>query len=234
MTTAFRDSVLKYYKQRRALGYSPKAALGVAKHDARYGFTQDLDTKIETQIQRRKHRLLPSYGSETYDLPGGMYAVIEVERDDYQEPPWEESDGHGVVSDWEHREERDRRWVLCQDRWDYRYYDWRETLEIAKRDRWGPGPDKMAAVRRDFEYLSGWCNDRWYYVTLTVTLFDEHGCEITEESCGGMESFCEDYLCSEARSWLASMLRRHLRECREAERAMKIESRFRDAMECGI
>jgi hypothetical protein len=232
MKTTFRDSVVKCYKRLRALGYHASTALHIAKHEARYGYSEDFCTRTETRIQRRKHELLPSYGEERYDLSNGMYAIVEVERDDYPEVPWENQDGD-LVSDWESIDREDKRWILCTDRSSARYYDQKAALKIAKRDRWGPHTPEEA-VKADFEYLEAWCNDQWHYVCLTVTLFDKDGEEFEEESVGGYESFAEDYLCAEARSWLAGMLKRYRCSVRAIARARKIESRFRDAMECGI
>ena len=236
MTTAFRKSVRDYYKLERAEGHRASQALISAKHDARYGMTEDFYCRAITPIQRRKHRLMPNYAGDQvrYELPGGLYAIVKIEYDTDYNPPWENSDGHGVVSDWEHREERDRRWVLCQDRWDYRYYDWRETMNIAKRDGWSRSGDIMDAVRSDYEYLRAWCNDNWYYVGLIVELYDANDELISEESCWGYESYCEDYLCSEARSWLRYMLVNYRKQQREKRKQERIASRFRDAMECGV
>lgn len=236
MTTAFRKSVRDYYKLERAQGQRASQALLAAKHDARYGMTEDFYCRVITSVQRRKHALMPDYAGEEvrYELPGGLYAIVKIEYDMDYSPPWENNDGHGVVSDWENREERDRRWVLCQDRWDYRYYDWRETLKIAKRDGWSRSGDIMDAVRRDYEYLRAWCNDEWYYVGLIVELYNADDELIGEESCWGYESYCEDYLCSEARSWLRWMLVNYRKQQREKRKQERIASRFRDAMECGV
>lgn len=236
MTTSFRKSVRDYYKLERAEGQRASQALISAKHDARYGMTEDFHCRVTTPIQRRKHKLMPDYVGDhvRYKLPGGLYAIVKIEYDTDYSPPWENSDGHGVVSDWEHREERNRRWVLCQDRWDYRYYDWRETMNIAKRDGWSRSGDIMDAVRSDYEYLRAWCNDEWYYVGVVVELYDAKDELIWEESCWGYESYCEDYLCSEARSWLRWMLVNYRKQQREERKQERIASRFRDAMECGV
>lgn len=236
MTTAFRKSVRDYYKLERAEGQPAFQALISAKHDARYGMIQGFYCRVITPIQRRKHRLLPDYAGEEvrYKLPGGLYAIVKIEYDTDYGPPWENSYGHGVVSDWEHREERDRRWVLCQDRWSYRHYDWRETLKIAKRDGWSHSGDIMDAVRSDYEYLRAWCNNKWCYVGVIVELYDANEELIGEESCWGYESYCEDYLCSEARSWLRLVLVNYRKQQREKRKQERIASRFRDAMECGV
>ena len=236
MTTAFRKSVRDYYKLERAEGRHASQALISAKHDARYGMVQDFYCRVTTPIQRRKHALVPDYAGEEvrYKLPGGLYAIVKIEYDTDYGPPWENIHGHGVVSDWEHHGEANGRWVLHHDRYDTRYYDWRETLKIAKRDGWGHSGDIMGAVRRDYEYLRAWCNDEWHYVGVVVELYDANDELIGEESCWGYESYCEDYLCSEARSWLRWMLVNYRKQQREKRKQERIASRFRDAMECGV
>ena len=237
MTTAFRKSVRDYYKLERAEGQRASQALLAAKHDARYGMVEDFYCRVITPIQRRKHRLMPNYAGEEvcYELPGGLHAIVKIEYDTDCGPPWKNSDGHGVVSDWEYRGEADGRWVLHHDRYDTRYYDWKETLKIAKRDGWSPhNGDLMGAVRRNYEYLRAWYNDTWYYVGLIVELYDANDRLISEESCWGYESYCEDYLCSEARSWLRWMLVNYRKQQREKRKQERIASRFRDAMECGV
>lgn len=233
--TTFRDSVRKYYTLYRRDGYKANTALAYARHAARYGYVEDFDCRIITNLQRRKHKVLPGYVGDKvrYELGNGLYAIVEMEYDQHYDTPWEDSDAHGVVSDWEHRGEANGRWLLSQDGNSYRYYDWRETLEIAKRDGWGLG-DPMDAVRKNYDYLHAWCNDRWSYVGLIVELYDADDELIEEDSCWGYESYCEDYLCSEARSWLTGMVKRYRAARREARRQERINNRFRDAMECGV
>jgi hypothetical protein len=114
--------------------------------------------------------------------------------------PWEEHDGHGVVSDWTRRDKRSGEIVLCTDRGSKRYYDFAESMRIARRDGWGLCADGQAtlvkslvtrgrdaakpltqgeiaaeAVRRDFEYLRRWCADQWRWVDLVVELLDADG-----------------------------------------------------------
>lgn len=179
---------------------------------------------------------MPDYAGDEvrYKLPGGLYAIVKIEYDTDYGPPWKNSASHGVVSDWEHQTEADGRWVLCEDRYSRRYYDWVETLKIAKRDGWGHSGDIMGAVRRDYEYLRAWCNNEWYYVGVIVELYDTNDELISEDSCWGYESYCEDYLCSEARSWLGWMLVNYRKQQREKCKQERIASRFRDAMECGV
>jgi hypothetical protein len=118
----------------------------------------------------------------------GVLFIVSIERDELSRAPWEECEGHGVVTKWERRGPERGEWVLSGDRYSHRFYNWRETLEIAKRDGWGLHPDCIAelalklkrqptqrdirkeAVRRDYEYLRGWCNDEWEYLCIGVRM----------------------------------------------------------------
>lgn len=235
--TTFRDSVRKYYTLYRRDGYKANTALAYARHSARYGYVEDFDCRAETRLQRKKREVLPvcADGEVRYELGNGLYAIVKLRSDEDGSVPWEDSDAHGVVSDWEHCGEANGRWLLNQDRCSSRYYDWRETLKIAKHDGWGTrNGGLMDTVRRDFDFLHAWCNDVWHYVGLIVELYDADDNLFEEDSCWGYESYCEDYLCSEARSRLAGMIGRYRRQQREARRQERIANRFRDAMECGV
>ncbi len=226
--TTYRNDTLKHYRERRAEGHRPEQALRIAQSDAKYG---RLGHRL-TRIQMRKQRDFPTWAGEEahLELPTGWVIKSRIERDTDYGPPWEESDGHGIVSNWEHGTLDESRWLLHDDNGSKRYYDWRATLEIAKRDGWGPG-NKMDAVRSDFDYLSGWCNDQWYYVGLIVELYDEHDCLINQDSCWGFESTDIANLIEQMRDWSAILIREHRRTCREAEHAEHVQARFHDAME---
>lgn len=108
--------------------------------------------------------------------------------------------------------------LLHSDRGSCRFYDWQGAIAIAKRDGWGLDDDGQAqlakslrksvdqltageireeAVRRDFEYLRGWCNDEWHYVGYTATIADEDGNDVDyDDSCWGFDD--EDYMLEEA------------------------------------
>lgn len=81
------------------------------------------------------------------------------------------------------------------------WYDVLRTLQLAEAEGWGmdpawhaehpdatPAEIRMAAVEKDFAYLSGWYNDDWYYVGVVVTLLDADGCEQEDVSCWRFES----------------------------------------------
>jgi len=126
------------------------------------------------------------YGGHTFK------AFIEP---DYYHPgaPWDVEDCHGPVSGWEVRNryregsgKRPGEWELCRDGNSVRYYDAQEAMKIAKRDGWWLSEEDIAklalklnrtptsgqiraeAVRRDFEYLRGWCGGLWEYVGVVV------------------------------------------------------------------
>jgi hypothetical protein len=155
------------------------------------------------------------YDNETFERGGEQFHVA-FPSDDFGRLPWED-DGRGLVSDWTSRAKAPGERELCSDRSSRRFYDFAETMKIAKRDGWGLGEDDKAkladklghapsrkeiiaeAVERDFEYLRRFCNDQWSYVGVVVTLLDDDG-EKTDkqDSLWGIESDCDDYLESTA------------------------------------
>lgn len=148
------------------------------------------------------------YSGDTFELGGSTFSVTLV-HDDSHGAPWEVLDGHGVVSGWERAYETPRGcWVLSSDQHASQFYNWFETMAIAKRDEWGLAPDRVAAlakrlkreptkrdirkaaVQADFDYLRGWCDGDWSYVGVIVELLDSdgEGTGVTE-SLWGVESF---------------------------------------------
>lgn len=130
---------------------------------------------------------------------------LNIEDDDTRRYPWEECDGHGIVSDWTTRDKRPGERVLNTDRSSKRYYDVQASQKIALRDGWGgEGKTKREraahAVARDFDYLRAWCNDEWRYVGVIVTLLsddpEEDDATPTDYTYAlwGIESDCDDHI----------------------------------------
>lgn len=127
---------------------------------------------------------------------------VTFEHDHGHGAPWEECDGHGIVTGWERRDKRPGELVLSEDRGSRRFYDFAETCRIARRDGWNAAPYRddetprqraAKAARADYEYLRAWCGDDWAYVVVTVTLLDGDGDETDiSETLGGVETF-RDY-----------------------------------------
>lgn len=125
---------------------------------------------------------------------------IRFEPDYDHGAPWEESDGHGIVSEWTTRDKEPGERVLVSDYSHKRYYNVVETLKIAKREGWDAPPyggkkgEKAArAVQADFEYLRQWCNDQWRYAGVIVEqLDDDDNPTGIEASLWGVETY-KDY-----------------------------------------
>lgn len=139
------------------------------------------------------------FDGDTIEHKGRTFTV-EFPYDDSGRVPWEDCDGHGIVSEWTNRDKSPGERVLHSDRSSRRYYDVQETMKIALRDGWNaapydvPGETKRQraarAVDADFEYLRRWCNDQWSYVGVVV----KHSETGERESVWGIESDAYEYL----------------------------------------
>lgn len=92
------------------------------------------------------------YPGETFTFKmGRVEYVATIERDEYMGAPWEEHDGHGVVSDWTSRDKRPGEMILSEDSRDCskRFYDFAESCRIARRDGWGSLPGEMIIERNN-------------------------------------------------------------------------------------
>ena len=125
--------------------------------------------------------------NDTFEHDGRTFSV-EVTRDDCDETPWEWCDGNGPVSDWTTRDKHPGERVLCSDHGSKRYYDFAAAMKEARRDAWDAPPylkgtkgeQALRAVTANFKYLKDWCDDRWFYASLHVTLLDDDDGEDTE------------------------------------------------------
>ena len=146
----------------------------------------------------------------------GYTIRISIHHDDNMGAPWEEHDGHGIASDWTSRDKRAGEIILCQDGSSKRYYDFADTMKIAKRDGWGLCPEKIAKIKKqtgkkptkgelvhaavmaDFEYLRAWCNDEWHWLGYTTEIETPDGETIDGDSCWGYDD--ERYMLEQATS----------------------------------
>jgi len=134
----------------------------------------------------------------------GYRFSVEHEPDYDHIAPWEDYDGHGLISNWTTRDKAPGERVLVTDGRLCRYYDFAGTLALAQKDEWGcPHSAKhtthrqeiACAVEADFEYLRRWCHDEWWYVGVVVTLLDDDDNLTNErESLWGIESDADNYL----------------------------------------
>lgn len=77
------------------------------------------------------------YNGDTFEYQGYTFKV-EYNRDDDMQAPWEEHDGHGIVSDWTSRDKAPGERVLSEDRGSRRYYDVQASMRKARKEQWGP------------------------------------------------------------------------------------------------
>lgn len=155
-------------------------------------------------------KILPDQIKHTpagFPLGNGFSIKINTRADEDADTPWENSDGHGSVSDWTVRRKRAGEITLATDGQHRRFYDFAGAIATAKRDGWGLHADKLAelekqigrkaspkeiraeAVRLDFEFLRGWCADEWHYIGVIVQLIDAEGKEVAQDSIWCVESF---------------------------------------------
>lgn len=234
----YREQVLARYKFRRAEGHWPDQALRIARHDAKYG-----------EHSPKRHVLPSQY--EAYEeeqnnkLPNGWYWKILFKYDSNHERPEDWDDGQGVTyikRGYDYPDEHEREWLLWSERYDWLIYDFKASLEKALKQGWNCPPyhegtkleRAVRAVRENYDYLRRFYNQHWWYVGMIVELYDEDDTLLDEESCWGYESDCMDYLCEEARSWAASMIKKERRSRREERHAARVAARFNNAMECGL
>ena len=142
-----------------------------------------------------------AYRTETRES-GTMSFRVEWVYDHDCDPPWDREDGHGPVSDWEHRSKRPGEMILNSDRGSHRFYNFAEAVKLARKDGWNTAPFDWptngarahAAALADFKYLQAWCNDQWHYCGIVVTLLDADGePESVDASLWGIESEGDGY-----------------------------------------
>ena len=142
-----------------------------------------------------------AYRTETRES-GTMSFRIEWVYDHDSDAPWDREDGHGPVSDWEHRSKRPGEMILNSNRGSHRFYDFAEAVKLARKDGWNTAPFDWptngarahAAALADFDYLRRFCNDQWHYCGIVVTLLDADGePDSVDASLWGIESEGDDY-----------------------------------------
>ena len=166
---------------------------------------------------------MTAYKTETIQQHGKKYLVEWVY--DHHGAPWEECDGHGIVSDWETRPKKPGELVLNESRGGARrFYNLQETIKKAKAEGWNTSPHEWpskgaqaaAAAMADFEHLRRWCHDEWHYCGIIVTMLDDEDGEPTDitASMWGIE---DDGYCSDGCQ--ATVIQDLIGECEQQENA---------------
>ncbi|MBA0274424.1 hypothetical protein JY452_05470 [Stenotrophomonas maltophilia] len=116
---------------------------------------------------------------DTIELHGLTFKVEHIPDPDAG-APWENNDTLGTVSGWECRDhyrggKRPGERILNKgDRHRYRFYDYAGAVAKGRREGM-TGPEAAEAADREFEWLRAWCEDRWSYIGVQVTLLDAEG-----------------------------------------------------------
>jgi hypothetical protein len=179
----------------------------------------------------------------------GYRFMVGIDHDQDMGAPWDEHDGHGPVSEWTSRDKRPGEVKVNSERGSYRYYDLAEANRIAKRDGWGlaekdkaelakqlgreptRGEIRAAAVRKDLDYIEGWCNDSWQWQWVRVVLVvgeDDEEDTSFEDSLGGIDGSDDDYIEECARDMIDGLVRQLQKRDRD-EAAADRADRIRDA-----
>jgi len=189
------------------------------------------------------------YDDQTIEQNGRVYRV-NLEHDSDMGAPWDEHDGHGPVSDWATRDKHPGELVLHSDRSSKRFYDFAGAMKIARADGWGVSAENIAAmtaklgrapargeichaaVMSDFEYLQSWCNDEWNWCGVIVTdITDDESADVDySHAVWGVQSDDDETITMYVQEFIGEFER----EQAEAEKVARINSRFSDAMACGV
>ena len=138
--------------------------------------------------------MINAYRTETR-RHGAMSFRVEWCYDTDANAPWDREDGHGPVSDWTSRDKRPGEMILGSDRRMHRFYDFAESVKIARRDGWDtkpygtrkPGERAHAAAMADYNYMRQWFDQQWWYCGIVVTLLDADGEPDVNASLWGIE-----------------------------------------------
>jgi len=129
----------------------------------------------------------------------GCQVKIEVDYDPgILDVPWVEYDGHGIISEWEHRPKGPGERILVENCGARMFYNVQQTQALALRDGWGVDPQTVEnyesltrrqiaalAVDRDFEYCRQFATGERFWLVASYTIRDENGDVIAENSvCG--------------------------------------------------
>lgn len=132
----------------------------------------------------------------------GLTFLVEHHHDEDMRAPWDEHDGHGIVTEWTRREKQPGELVLNSDGHQRRYYDFAASCRRALAEGWDAPPYRVGtprqraarAARADFERLRDWCADRWHWCGVVVVLLDDDGDELDRASLWGIESDADQCL----------------------------------------
>jgi hypothetical protein len=167
---------------------------------------------------------------EVVEYKGRSFGV-RYPYDEDAEPPWEQGDGHGKVSEWvrgscgERPHKAPGEWIIASDHTAHRVYDAQEALKRARAEEWSTGKAEdtypqvskkeqaARAVKADFEWMRRWCADQWHYIGVVVMLLDEEDDETPTEYEESVWSVEGDTDTPEGRAYIKSIVEELADEC---------------------
>lgn len=149
-----------------------------------------------TQLTYRDIPAFTERDNWTAPIESRGYTVrVRVDYDECMGMPWDEHDGHGIVSKWRPKDSKaPGEMILAEDRGLCLFYDFAATVRRARREGWDaepyggtPGEKAHRAALEDFEYCRRFAagDIQWIVVTVEVT---RDGREVCSDSVGGIES----------------------------------------------
>lgn len=79
----------------------------------------------------------------------GFDLAVTIKPDQHSGAPWNNSDGHGPVTDWTTAAKAPGQLVLASDGCSKRFYEWQEACKLALRDQWGVSPYSLTTDRSE-------------------------------------------------------------------------------------
>ena len=135
---------------------------------------------MSTDIYHTEHRVVH-----------GRKVRIEWQYDQHSGEPWKECDGNGPVSEWRPKDsKKPGERELLRDGASRRFYDWEAAIKQARKEGWGLGINgftklmcdlrrvptakqvRERAVKNNYDWIKGWCNDDWHWCGIVVTDVD--------------------------------------------------------------
>lgn len=110
-------------------------------------------------------------------MRGEIKHTCEILADDFSGYPWDEEDGHGIIECRTSSEKRPGELLIHKSRSSCLFYDFEESVKIAKRDGWGcefitddmtPKQKASVSAMADYEYCLAFAEQDWQWVMLKV------------------------------------------------------------------
>ena len=132
--------------------------------------------------------------------PEILFAVT-LSADDFNDPPWDRSEGHGpvrAINDLSREKKRPGERVLWGERNTTWLYDWQAACKLARRGGWTAepydAPNRIErAVKANYDFLRSYLRGDWGYAVIRVEAMKGDEC-LGTDVLGGVETNDDAYL----------------------------------------